>query len=410
MRFVAVIHASALALPVLATPPSYLEIPLPGGCNSMSIRDMNAAGNVAVGTGRTTGSSNLVPVVAYNFAGASASSALLNVPAPYTDGFGEAVTPDGVSVLCELTYNVLGTTHYAVGVYRGGSWAVLPMPDHFVCTPVGLSDDGSTAYGSFKDQTQGGGFASEIPAIWSIQNGTRASLPLPVGPEGQLTSGRVWKANITANGGILLGLGSIGSSGRNYIIRWIVTPFGVDTSIIGLPWSSLAPNGLIASRDCFRFAVTLYGTGGGFGTGFARIASRATFGNEWSTVMPSFESNGITPWCMSADGAVIAGSSLLDHERPIAWRGTSETDLWALAAQAGFSPVAQNGAVATAMSDSATTFAGNLFRSDNTTRGFFFIADVPEGTIPCEADFNHDGFVDGFDYDDFVRAFETGCP
>jgi len=25
------------------------------------------------------------------------------------------------------------------------------------------------------------------------------------------------------------------------------------------------------------------------------------------------------------------------------------------------------------------------------------------------ADFNNDGFVDGFDYDDFVTAFETGC-
>ena len=28
---------------------------------------------------------------------------------------------------------------------------------------------------------------------------------------------------------------------------------------------------------------------------------------------------------------------------------------------------------------------------------------------PCPADFNGDGFVDGFDYDDFVLDFETGC-
>ena len=27
----------------------------------------------------------------------------------------------------------------------------------------------------------------------------------------------------------------------------------------------------------------------------------------------------------------------------------------------------------------------------------------------CPIDFNHDGFVDFFDYDDFVAAFETGC-
>jgi|GEM_PF-2034264 len=32
-------------------------------------------------------------------------------------------------------------------------------------------------------------------------------------------------------------------------------------------------------------------------------------------------------------------------------------------------------------------------------------------TIPCAADFNADGFIDGFDYDDFVACFEgSGCP
>ncbi len=31
--------------------------------------------------------------------------------------------------------------------------------------------------------------------------------------------------------------------------------------------------------------------------------------------------------------------------------------------------------------------------------------------VPCPADFNGDGFLDFFDYDDFVRCFETGeCP
>jgi hypothetical protein len=36
-------------------------------------------------------------------------------------------------------------------------------------------------------------------------------------------------------------------------------------------------------------------------------------------------------------------------------------------------------------------------------------ADVPVGDGGCGADFNGDGFVDFFDYDDFVGAFEAGC-
>jgi hypothetical protein len=36
---------------------------------------------------------------------------------------------------------------------------------------------------------------------------------------------------------------------------------------------------------------------------------------------------------------------------------------------------------------------------------------VQEGVTPCPADFNGDGFLDFFDYDDFVACYETGaCP
>jgi hypothetical protein len=35
-------------------------------------------------------------------------------------------------------------------------------------------------------------------------------------------------------------------------------------------------------------------------------------------------------------------------------------------------------------------------------------ADIP---VPCPTDFNGDGFLDFFDYDDFVTCFESGsCP
>ena len=37
----------------------------------------------------------------------------------------------------------------------------------------------------------------------------------------------------------------------------------------------------------------------------------------------------------------------------------------------------------------------------------FVLTPIP---VLCKADFNLDGFVDGFDYDDFIVAFETGAP
>jgi len=56
------------------------------------------------------------------------------------------------------------------------------------------------------------------------------------------------------------------------------------------------------------------------------------------------------------------------------------------------------------------------FNSDGFLDGFdydAFVACFESGGIECPAgrtaDFNADGFADGFDYDDFVAAFDSGC-
>lgn len=51
-----------------------------------------------------------------------------------------------------------------------------------------------------------------------------------------------------------------------------------------------------------------------------------------------------------------------------------------------------------------------LFNRGNGPAGstvVFVLTPIP---VPCKADFNLDGFVDGFDYDDFINAFELGLP
>lgn len=54
------------------------------------------------------------------------------------------------------------------------------------------------------------------------------------------------------------------------------------------------------------------------------------------------------------------------------------------------------------------------FNRDGFVDGFDydeFVTCFEGGSCPCDqsADFNTDGFADGFDYDDFVSAFEAGC-
>lgn len=54
------------------------------------------------------------------------------------------------------------------------------------------------------------------------------------------------------------------------------------------------------------------------------------------------------------------------------------------------------------------------FNRDGFVDGFDyddFVSCFEGDSCPCDrtADFNHDGFPDGFDYDDFVAAFEVGC-
>ena len=41
---------------------------------------------------------------------------------------------------------------------------------------------------------------------------------------------------------------------------------------------------------------------------------------------------------------------------------------------------------------------------------FFAVSRPFTLTNPCPADFNQDGFLDFFDYDGYVDAFETGAP
>ncbi len=54
----------------------------------------------------------------------------------------------------------------------------------------------------------------------------------------------------------------------------------------------------------------------------------------------------------------------------------------------------------------ATQGAANFgFWNDNADVSFNALVEV----VPCEADFNQDGFVDFFDFNDFAEAFDRGC-
>lgn len=80
----------------------------------------------------------------------------------------------------------------------------------------------------------------------------------------------------------------------------------------------------------------------------------------------------------------------------------------------------QSSQLAIASQDAVQHITASFMLTETTTLDFmirdYYLGDNAGGVavriaIDCPADFNRDGFVDGFDYDDFVACFEgQGCP
>jgi probable HAF family extracellular repeat protein len=102
--------------------------------------------------------------------------------------------------------------------------------------------------------------------------------------------------------------------------------------------------------------------------------------------------NSVASWTLTAaygissDGLVVCGTGINPSGNTEGWVAT-------LPAQGGNCPADFNG-------DGFLDF----FDYDD-----FVACFEGSGTPGCDADFNGDGFVDFFDYDDFVGAFEQGC-
>jgi uncharacterized membrane protein len=111
---------------------------------------------------------------------------------------------------------------------------------------------------------------------------------------------------------------------------------------------------------------------------------------------------------VSADGSVIVGRASSDNGiEAFVWTQSAGMRSLASVLQAG--GVDLNGwqlSRAAGISDDGTVIVGTGVNPNGNTEGF--IVTLPP---PCPADFNGDGFVDFFDFDDFVSCFEgTACP
>ncbi len=112
---------------------------------------------------------------------------------------------------------------------------------------------------------------------------------------------------------------------------------------------------------------------------------------------------------ISADASTIVGQQVSnsgDSERAMIWTlDTGVRDLNAVALAAGINLQGYTLVSADSVSSNGSTIIGAArFGATNFYMGYRL--QLPPS---CEADFNHDGAIDFFDYLDFVDAYSIGC-
>jgi len=111
------------------------------------------------------------------------------------------------------------------------------------------------------------------------------------------------------------------------------------------------------------------------------------------------------------DGQVVVGySSGAAGTEAVVWRGGQLRTIREVLTEAGVtSHLGWSLSVANGVNSTGLIICGSGINPNGQNEGW--VATLPELAPACPADFNGDGFLDFFDYDDYVTCFETGtCP
>jgi uncharacterized membrane protein len=300
---------------------------------------------------------------------------LLPLP-PGAQGRATAASHDGRLIVGYLSFS-------AVGPQYGAIWRDDDQPDLLLVnerTPyfTDVSDDGETIIGGYQEPIDG---ATTLARVFRLINGRVAdilSAPLP--------QENIFPTAISADGECVVGSITAPTGIRPF--RWTRESGVVDLGSLG---------GNAYARDVSGDGRTV--------VGFAMNPSGANVAFRWTPEagLQSLESLGgraSSAEAVSQDGQIIVGTSSDSSGRffPVRW---VDSRLEVLA----YPDVVPNSrfAQATSVSADGSVISGSIARDSSQVATFRW-------TTLGSADVNRDGFVDFFDFDDFVLAFESGDP
>ncbi len=304
---------------------------------------------------------------------------------------------------------------------------------------VGISANGRFTVGTSFSASNGGSEA----VIWD-----ELGLPLALGdlPGGSFNS---YGHGVSDDGNVVVGAGQASDSGGQNIFRWVR---GEGMSNLG---GSVQPAADFYKASCSANGAIIFGSSGGSGP---RRAQRWT--GSWVTLgdLPGGQHDsavrGIAPSGGYAVGEISAAEGNVGYvwsrERGLEWLGLSPfgttTETFAYGVSEGGTTVVGSGPTgwlsratvwdrangwrnlklvllteygiteanawtmkdAIAVSADGLTIAGRGVNPCSLT-DIWLVRLLPQ-TPNCQPDFNADGFLDFFDYDAFIQAFEVGIP
>lgn len=376
----------------------YVEAPLPAGIQNTNALACSADGTVVVGLGRLQSDpTRTAAIIARLLAPGVAESTAYAPPAPYTSCSITCVNSDGTAFGGWVEAG--GQARFPAFFSPVTGWFVLgAFPSANVS---GISEDGQLLMGQqFVNNTA-------KAAIFGV--GIGGLLPTTTIEGKVIEFSGVEGGVLTLDGYALTGR-AIFTDGTTGIVQWFLAPPFSGTQILprGL---QKAVSRTVSSRDGQRMGITyafLYPTGS---LGSTNVGTVATGGTDFTFPLLAPDDGAQEANSVTNDGQIMTGVNYdgAGRVRSSVWRGTVRHDLFNLLVEGGASVNPAFDSTAMGSNQAGDLFIGTVRPGSNDRRIFFAKVTIPGEAEECLADFNGDGFIDFFDYIEFVEAFESGC-
>jgi hypothetical protein len=384
--------------PLAAAQPWYVEAQRPSGVTSMTVSGCNADATVAVGVG-VLGNNSLVGVISRLIAPGVVQTTAYAPPPGYTSAGLTCTNQAGT--LFGGWVESQSVTRTAAFFSPESGWEVVTQFSS--ARVVGISEDGQMLFGSW-----GPNGTNSKAAVFG-RGGIGGHL-LDLTTNGRQIITSVASAGFITPGGFTLTGRARFADQSTGVIRWTFAP-PINTAEVVPTQLSKGIESTIASKNlswlAHNYAYDIQ-------PGVIVSSNFGVVDNGGSTfVFPPLGPDDIsnTVSSITNDGTIAGGSATIGSgaTRAAVWRGTTRHDLFNLLAASGVTLDAAQNASVIGSSQTGDLFVGIVRPLTSNASIYFAGVTIPTDPADCGADFNRDGFVDFFDFDEFIGAFEAGC-